>query len=72
VNNRPHHYITALVVSKEQAHALADAIAAVPPTPAQAAALAMHGDPTGQGVQALVHFLRAGDVLLADGDSTSV
>jgi hypothetical protein len=44
----------------------------VPLTLALAVAWAIHGDPTGQGVQALVHFLRASDVLLADGDSTSV
>jgi hypothetical protein len=63
--------ITGTSVTAPQAHALADAIAAVPLTPAQAVALAIHGDPTGQGVQALVRFLRQRDVLLADGDSTS-
>jgi hypothetical protein len=71
VDNRQHRYITGLVVSKEQAHALADAIAALTPTPAQAVALAIHGDPTGQGVMELVRFLRQGDVLLVDGDSIS-
>jgi hypothetical protein len=71
VANKEHHYITGLVVSKEQAHALADAIAAMPPTPALAVAWAIHGDPTGQGVLALCRFLRQGDVLLVDGDSIS-
>jgi hypothetical protein len=50
VGNRQRHYITGLVVQKEQV------------------ALAIHGDPTGQGVQALCRFLRQGDVLLVDGD----
>jgi hypothetical protein len=67
VDNRRHRYVTGTVVSKEQAHALADAIAALTPTPAQAVALAIHGDPTGQGVMALVRFLRQGAVLLVDG-----
>jgi hypothetical protein len=71
VENRTRRYITGLVVSKEQAHALADAIAAVPPTPALAVARAIHGDQTGEGVLALVRFLRQGDVLLVDGDSIS-
>jgi hypothetical protein len=70
VDNRRHRYITGTVVPKEQAHALADAIAALPLATFQVA-LAIHGDPTGQGVQALVRFLRAGDVLLVDGDSIS-
>jgi hypothetical protein len=47
-------------------HALADAIAALPLATFQVA-LAIHGDPTGQGVTALVRFLRQGDVLLVDG-----
>jgi hypothetical protein len=51
---------------KEQAHALADALAALPLATFQVA-LAIHGDPTGQGVEALCRFLRQGDVLLVDG-----
>jgi hypothetical protein len=70
VDNRRHRYITGLVVSKEQAHALADAIAALPLATFQVA-LAIHGDGTGEGVRALVRFLRQGDVLLVDGDSIS-
>jgi hypothetical protein len=70
VDNRRHHYITGLVVPKEQAHTLADAIAAVPLTPFQVA-LTIHGDRTGEGVEALCRFLRQGDVLLVDGDSIS-
>jgi len=46
-------------------------MAAVPVTPALAVAWAIHGDPTGDGVLALVRFLRQGDVLLVDGDSIS-
>jgi hypothetical protein len=67
VGNKRHRYTTGTVVSKEQAHALADAIAALTPTPAQAVALAIHGDKTGEGVTALVRFLRAGAVVLVDG-----
>jgi hypothetical protein len=67
VDNKEHRYITGTVVPKEQAHALADAIAALTPTPAQAVALAIHGDPTGEGVEALCRFLRQGAVLLVDG-----
>jgi hypothetical protein len=67
VENRRHRYTTGLVVSKEQAHALADAIAAVPLTPALAVALAIHGGGTGEGVRELCRFLRQGAVLLVDG-----
>jgi hypothetical protein len=70
VDNKTHHYITSVNVTAQQAHALADAIAAVP-LATFPVALAIHGDPTGQGVQALVRFLRQGDVLLVDGDSLS-
>jgi hypothetical protein len=70
VENRTRRYITGLVVSKEQAHALADAIAALPLATFQVA-LAIHGDQTGQGVEALCRFLRQGDVPLVDGDSIS-
>ena len=70
VDNRQHRYITGLVVQKEQAHALADAIAALT-LATWKVALAIHGDQTGQGVLALVRFLRQGDVLLVDGDSIS-
>ena len=69
VDNKQHHYITGLVVSKEQAHALADAIANLTPTPAQAVANAIHGDTTGEGVTELVRFLRHGAVVLVDGDA---
>lgn len=71
VENRRHHYITGTSVTAAQAHALADAIAAVPLATFQIA-LTIHGDPTGQGVLALVRFLRDGAVLLVDGDSISV
>jgi hypothetical protein len=66
VDNRRHRYITGLVVQKEQAHALADAIAVLPLATFQVA-LAIHGDPTGQGVEALCRFLRQGAMLLVDG-----
>jgi hypothetical protein len=66
VDNQRHHYIIGLVVSKEQAHALADAIAVLPLATFQVA-LAIHGDSTGQGVQALCRFLRAGACVLVDG-----
>lgn len=49
----------------------ADAIAAVPVPPALAVANAIDGDQTGEGVPALVRFLRAGNALLVDGDSIS-
>lgn len=71
VENKRHHFITGVNVTAQQAHALADAIAAVPLTPALAVAWAIHGDGTGQGVAALCRFLRQGDVLLVDGDSIS-
>jgi hypothetical protein len=67
VGNRTRRYITGTSVTAQQAHALADAIANVTPTPALAVALAIHGDTTGEGVMALVRFLRQGDVLLVDG-----
>jgi len=70
VENRTRRYITGTSVTAPQAHALADAIAAVPLATFQLA-LAIHGDTTGQGVMALVRFLRQGDVLLVDGDSIS-
>lgn len=70
VDNRRHRYITGVNVTAQQAHALADAIAAVP-LATWKVALAIHGDKTGQGVEALVRFLRQGDVLLVDGDSIS-
>jgi hypothetical protein len=66
VDNRRCRYITGTVVQKEQAHALADALAALPLATFQVA-LAIHGDQTGQGVTALVQFLRQGAVLLVDG-----
>jgi hypothetical protein len=69
VENRTRRYITGTVVTTQQAHALADAIAAVTPTPALAVAWAIHGDGTGDGVKALVRFLRAGACVLIDGDS---
>ena len=71
MENRTRRYITGTSVTAAQAHALADALAALPLATFQVA-LAIHGDPTGQGVQALVHFLRQGDVRLVDGDSISV
>jgi hypothetical protein len=58
-------------VVRRYAHALADAIAAVPVTPALAVAWAIHGDQTGEGVRELVRFLRQRDALLVDGDSIS-
>jgi len=70
VENRTRRHITSVSVTAAQAHALADAIAAVPLATFQVA-LAIHGDTTGQGVEALVRFLRQGDVLLVDGDSIS-
>ncbi|MDZ7386771.1 MAG: hypothetical protein ONB07_11715 [candidate division KSB1 bacterium] len=70
VENRTRRYVTGLVVPKEQAHALADALAALPLATFQVA-LAIHGDPTGEGVMALCRFLRQGNVPLVDGDSIS-
>lgn len=69
VDNKRHNFITGVSVTAAQAHALADAIAAVTPTPALAVAWAIHGDGTGDGVKALVHFLRAGACVLVDGDA---
>jgi hypothetical protein len=66
VDNRRHRYITGLVVPKEQAHALADAIAALP-LATFPVALAIHGDQTGQGVEALCRFLQRGACVLVDG-----
>ncbi|MBX9661041.1 MAG: hypothetical protein K2X00_20985 [Nitrospiraceae bacterium] len=70
MDNRRHHYVTGTSVTAAQAHALADAIAAVPLATFRVA-LAIHGDQTGEGVMELVRFLRQGDVLLVDGDSIS-
>jgi hypothetical protein len=70
VANRRHRYITGTSVTAAQAHALADAIAALP-LATWKVALAIHGDQTGEGVKALCRFLRQGDVLLVDGDSIS-
>jgi hypothetical protein len=66
VGNRTRRYITGTSVTATEAHALADALAALPLATFQVA-LAIHGDPTGQGVEALCRFLRQGDVLLVDG-----
>jgi len=52
-------------------HALADAIAILPLATFQVA-LAIHGDQTGEGVKALVRFLRQGDVLLVDDPLGSI
>ena len=68
VDNRRHRYITGVSVTAQQAHALADAIAALP-LATWKVALAIHGDQTGQGVLGLVAFLRAGGCVLVDGDS---
>jgi len=67
VDNQRHRYITGTNVTAQQAHALADAIAKLTPTPAQAVANAIHGDPTGEGVMELVRFLRQGACVLVDG-----
>ena len=48
VGNKQHHFITGVSVTAQQAHALADAIAAVPLTPALTVAWAIHGDQPGE------------------------
>jgi len=49
-------------------HALDDPIAILPLVPFHVA-LVLHGDPTGEGAEALLRFLRQADVLLVDGIS---
>jgi hypothetical protein len=67
VGNRTRRYITDPSVTAAEAHALADAIANLTPTPALAVANAIHGDTTGEGVVKLVLFLRQGACVLVDG-----
>lgn len=60
VSNRQHGYLTATVVSAQDAAALASAIEKIEPSQGWRLARTMNGDPSGEGVTAFCDWLRRG------------